>query len=279
MTKIYIINSQGEKEVFSPAKIYRSARKVGASRKLAKQIVFEISNEVYPGIKTSEIFKKVRVRLFRNFPQASLRFSLKQAMTRLGPTGFPFEKFMAEVFRSKGFEVRLNQFIPGQCGFYEIDFTAKKGNRLYIGECKYSHLPGVRVHLNEALMNYARFLDIRHKRLDHRVQMKSLLATNTKFSQDALRYSRCVGVEMLGWRYPSDNGLEKMIEQDKLYPITILPGLRKDVAQAFVSRGIMLVRDLLKLDLVGFSRANRLPLPLLERLVNQARVLLGPNFI
>ena len=54
----YVINSRGEKESFSFKKILRSARRVGASRNLAQRIADTVKREAYPGLRTSEIFKK-----------------------------------------------------------------------------------------------------------------------------------------------------------------------------------------------------------------------------
>ncbi|MDP2930396.1 MAG: ATPase, partial [bacterium] len=109
----YVINSRGEKEPFSFGKVYGSARKVGASKKLAREIAEIIGREAYPGIKTFEIFRKVRKLLNREIPKAALRFNLKKAMQALGPTVFPFEKYIGDVFSRQGFKVKLNQIVPG----------------------------------------------------------------------------------------------------------------------------------------------------------------------
>ena len=60
MNSIYIINSIGEREPFSFQKVYRSARRAGASGVLAKEIAKPIEREAFSGIKTSEIFERVR---------------------------------------------------------------------------------------------------------------------------------------------------------------------------------------------------------------------------
>ncbi len=276
--KIHVINLQGEKESFSFRKVYRSARRVGASKQLARQIAQSIEDNIYPGIKTTDIFRKVKKELRRKEPQAALRFNLKEGMRKLGPTGFPFEKYVGAVLKRNGFKVQLNQYVPGSCCSYEIDFVAKKENLLYIGECKYRNNPGERIHLEVALANYARFLDIKNgsffNKVSKNIKIKSLLVTNTKLTSQATHYSECVGVDCLGWNYPQDEGLEKIIDAQELYPITILPSLKSYLAKLLVSQNIVLVEDVLKIDAEKFSKRNKIPLNNLLSVIKEARTLL-----
>lgn len=242
--KIYVINLRGEKEPFSFKKVYQSARNCGASKEMAFEIASQIEKEIFPGIKTSQIFDRIFELLLTKSPQSAIKFNLKKAIEDLGPTGFPFEKFIARIFESEGFEVKLNQTIPGFCVDYEIDFTAKKGNVIYIGECKFRQEVGGRVELKHALANYARFLDIQKgKYLNGNFVYKSLLVTNAKFTSRVIQYSRCVGVELLGWKFPPHEGLEKLIEKNQLYPITILPSVHPSLAKTLILNKIILVKD------------------------------------
>jgi len=275
---VYVINALGEREPFSRQKVYQSAKRAGASQELAKKIALTIEKEIYPGIKTYEIFKKIRKLLKKEAPRPALRFSLKEGMRKLGPTGFPFEKYVGEIFSKKGFKVRFNQYIPGLCaGPYEIDFLAQKDSLVYLGECKYRRLAGERIHLDIALANYARFMDIKKGSYfkDRNLQIKSILATNTKFTSQVIRFSRCVGVELLGWRYPKKQGLEYLIEKERLYPITILPSLSRFLTSIFVERKMMLAKDLLRINPKRFVKETNIPENRLLSLIKEAGVLLG----
>ncbi len=126
MSSFYVLKFNGEKEPFSFNKVYGSARRVGASKDFAKEIAKIVEKEAYQGIKTSEIFRKVKKLLKREKIAASFKFNLKNAMRRLGPTGFPFEKYVTEIFSKNGFKTKLNQNIKGSCCKYEIDFLAEK---------------------------------------------------------------------------------------------------------------------------------------------------------
>ena len=99
--EIYVLNLRGEKEPFSFKKTYQSARNVGASKELAIAIAKEIEREVFPGISTSEIFARIFEILLEKSPQSAIRFNLKRAILKLGPTGYPFEKFVGKIFEAE----------------------------------------------------------------------------------------------------------------------------------------------------------------------------------
>jgi len=280
MNSLYVINLNGEREPFSFQKVYNSARRVGASRDLAQNIAQVIKKQAYSGIKTSEIFSKVIKMLHSETPKAALRFNLKKGMKKLGPTGFPFEKFVGEVLKRLGYNVEINQYLPGHCiRSYEIDFVAQKGNIIYIGECKYRNLPGEKVHSRDALANYARFLDICNgsffkSKKKQGLEIKTMMITNTKFTQKTLDYFECIGIDALGWRYPRTRGLEWLIEEKKLYPITILPGLNSYLANFFVSQEMMLAQDILNINLKKLSSELKIPEKQILVLKKQAENLL-----
>lgn len=275
---VYIINAKGEKEKFSFQKVYRSARRAGASARIAKSITQRIESEVYSGMKTSEIYDKVKKYLTKEEPSPALKFSLKEAIRNLGPTGFPFEKYIAEIFSQQGFRVKTNQALPGFCcPSYEIDFMAEKDKILYIGECKFRNLSGGKVHQDTALSNHARFLDIK-KALElkgEKSESRSMLVTNTKFTNRAISYSKCVGVELLGWRYPKERGLEYLIESQELYPITILPSFKRYMADFFAKERMMMAKDLVGIDSKKLSKRAVISFNKLRPLIREAEVLLN----
>lgn len=304
---LYVVNSRGEKEPFSFKKVYQSAKRVGASESLARKTTESVAKTIYPGIKTSEIFNEVKNLLQKENSRAAIKFSLKKAIQKLGPTGFPFEKYVGAIFESLGFKVKLNQFLWGRCLKYEIDFLAKKENLLYVGECKYrSLLEEGKVHSNIVLILFGKFFDLKEgifskdynlpvtskmSAEDRRVMeglesylrgplfknlnIKPILVTDAKFTKDAIKFSKIRQIELLGWRYPKNKGLEYLIESQNLYPITILPSLKNYLAEILVSKKIMLVKDFLKLNVFKFSKENNIPLNYLEALVKEGKILLG----
>ncbi|MFH0791725.1 MAG: hypothetical protein V1905_00725 [bacterium] len=247
---------------------------------MARIIAEEIRKDVYPGISTTEIASRIERFLNKENPQTAMRFNLRSGIRRLGPTGFPFEKFIGEIMEKSGYEVAMNQFVGGHCCTdYEIDFLAQKDNVLFVGECKYRNDIGGRVHIDDALANYARFLDISTRALKEKsypkdLKIKSLLVTNAKFTDKTIDYARCVGVELLGWGYPEKNSLEAVIERRKLYPITILPSLNSFLAGFFAKDGKMLVHDVLSTNITELARKTRTPEKKLQLLYDEAELLL-----
>ena len=114
-------------------KVYRSAIRAGATKELALRVMDIIDREAQPGISTTQIYDRIRSFLRQEMPVAAIRFSLKSSLRKLGPTGFPFEKYVTAILAQKGYWVQTSQIVSGYCVNYEIDFLAKKGGTLYIG--------------------------------------------------------------------------------------------------------------------------------------------------
>ncbi|MBU3964249.1 hypothetical protein KJ562_00730 [Patescibacteria group bacterium] len=278
MKNCFVVNLKGEKEPFSLAKVFRSAQQSGASKDLAQKIAIEIERNIYSGIKTSEIFKQVNQLLKKEDKQSSLRFSLREAMRKLGPSGFPFEKYIDDIFSAHGYEVSLNRKIKGKFAMHEIDFLARNEKVLYVGECKYRISPGERIDLAILLAFYAKFLDLKNSNyfnLPKSIALLPIMVTNAKFSSQAVRYANGVGIELLGWKHPLNKGLEYMIEAEQLYPITILPSFKGYLMESCSRAKIMLARDVLAESpeqiarIIGIEKNRILPL------VNDAKTLLG----
>lgn len=276
---MYIINSYGEKELFSEEKLRKSIERVADSKELADEAFKLIKKQIRAGMKTYEIFKIIKKVLSKTDKRGALKVNIKEGLRKLGPTGFPFEKFIGEVFKERGYEVKINQHIPGHClADYEIDLVARKDNLIYVGECKYRNLVGDRVHQRDALANYARFQDIMagpyFKKEEYKgCTIKTALITNTKFTENAYNYSTCAGVNLLGWKTPQDEGLEYLIDKYKLYPITVLFSLKGFMQEIFLSEGIMLVKDLVNLNAEKFSKKFKIPISQLNAVIKEANLL------
>jgi len=120
-----------------------------------------------------------------------------------------------------------------------------------------------------ALANYARFLDIEKGRfLNSNLNYKSILVTNTKFTDEAIKYSKCVGVELLGWKYPIGSGLEKSIEKNQLYPITILPSVSGNLAKILIEEKTVMVND------VFGPEFKKLKISKKQKILREAKILL-----
>src|SRR6266850_1206791 len=98
---IYIVKANGEKEIFIADKLNESLVRAGASPEARHAIVSHIEGELKDGMSTSQIYKHAYFLLEKEEKPTSYRYSLKRAVMDLGPSGFPFEDFIGEIFREK----------------------------------------------------------------------------------------------------------------------------------------------------------------------------------
>jgi Holliday junction resolvase-like predicted endonuclease len=259
---LLVTKTSGEQEPFSEVKLRRSLEKAGAKRELIDLITNSIGKRTFSGIPTSLIFTYASEILKKSRSALAAKYNLKLSIMELGPSGFPFEKFVGEIFRSMGYEVKTNEIIQGECVSHEVDVIAEKDNELLMVECKYHNKQGYRTDVKIALYVQARYEDLRKKWLQTpELANKShqhWLVTNTKCSDDAIRYAQCIGMKILAWNYPENNGLKELIERSGLNPITSLTTLSKKQKDRLLGEGIVTCKDLAQqhhiLKSMGFSR-------------------------
>jgi Holliday junction resolvase-like predicted endonuclease len=260
---IYIQKYSGEKEPFSAGKLKVSLTRAGAAPDLAEKVIGHIKEELHDGMTTAEIYAHAFDFLHKASPHLAARFQLKKAVMELGPDGHPFEKFVSEIMKSMGYEVAINQMVPGRCVTHEVDVIGKKDGRHVMVECKFHNQPGVDTDVKVALYVQARFEDIaRHWETDpkdHDKLHEAWLITNTKLTSDAIRYGKCVGMKMIGWSYPREGSLERVIEDPGLHPITSLTMLDIETKRKLLDKRVVLCRELVEdpslLHSVGVSEA------------------------
>jgi hypothetical protein len=273
--KIEVIKYNGEKEPFSINKVYNSALRAGASFSLAKQISIKIENEIYPNIKTSEIFEKVKKELRNQNSQLSIKFSLKEGIRKLGPEGFLFETFIRKILSNYCLKIREGRIISGKGSKYELDFLAEKNDKFYAGECKYRNKSNCVIDINVCLKSFAILEDIKDNVIFKDKELYSFIVTNSRFTNEAIKYSTCKGIKLLGWKYPEKRGLEKLIEEKKLYPATILPSLHGKLIHVFEKEGIVLAKEVLDIDIEKFSKTLNISKKVLESLKKEAEILIN----
>src|SRR3972149_4640100 len=90
-----------------------------------------------------------------------MRYSIKKAISDLGPSGYPFERYFARVLEAYGYSSELNLIVEGHCVSHEVDILARKGGGLYVIECKYHNDGGKPTDVKTALYVHSRFMDIK----------------------------------------------------------------------------------------------------------------------
>lgn len=249
---MYVTKASGKKEKFNSQKVLRSLRRAGVSRQVQQEVLVELEKHIFEGISTKAIYRMVNRILGKYAKSEGLsRYSLKRAIMDLGPTGFPFEKFLGALLAHEGFRVQIGKTVKGHCIWHEIDVIAEKGNKHFMIEAKYHNNPGRKTDAKVALYVYGRFLDIEHawKARESGAAHKfhqAWVVTNTRLTSEAIRFCNCVGMRAVGWKYPRNEGLEAMVERSGLYPVTILSSLSRENKRRILEQGIVLCRDLVR---------------------------------
>lgn len=237
-----ITKADGTQEEFNPSKLADSLKRAGAEHDSITSITAALERELTPGMRTAEIYRRAFAHLRAERHGVAARYSLKRALLDLGPSGFPFESYISEIFRAKGFETMTDQIIKGKCVEHEVDVVAVKDGLTTYMEAKFHNTAGFKTDLKVVLYVKARTDDITKANPDKKV--KGVVITNTKFTSRAIAYSRCEGLELIGWEYPGAGNLHDLIEETGLYPITALTTLSRRERDALLAQRVVLCRSL-----------------------------------
>jgi len=265
-----IIKSSGEKVKFSLDKLRASLKKTGADKETIDQIIDKVRDELYQGISTKEIYNRAFALLKKKKRYFASKYKLKKAIYELGPTGFPFENFIAAIYKYSGYDTAVGKILQGKCVKHEIDVVAHKNGNTTIMECKFHSEEGQNCNVKIPLYIAARFKDVKEHwdSKPHETYLnEGWVVTNTRFTEDALRYGTCAGLKLLSWDYPKENALKDKIDRLGLYPITVSTLLSNREKQFLLSRDVVLCRELIHdnffLDHLGVSDVRK------ERILNE----------
>lgn len=246
--QIVVIKANGKREAFEPEKLKASLLRSGASSNSAEQVLTHIQQELYNDISTSEIYKRAFDLLKQIERPVARNYSLRRAIMELGPSGFPFEDFVAEILKVKGFKTLARQTVLGGCVPHEVDVVAWNEKKLVMVEAKFHNGLGTKSDLKVVLYMKARFDDLEENVFnyggDDRKITDSWLITNTKFSSTAIHYAECKNLILIGWNYPEKGSLQSMIEEEALHPITCLTTLSPEEKKSLVEKGAVLCSNI-----------------------------------
>jgi hypothetical protein len=268
---IDIIKSSGVTVKFSLEKLRNSLKRTGADNTVVETILETVVDELYSGISTKEIYNRAFALLKKKHSYLASKYKLKKAIYELGPTGFPFERFVAAILKYSGYNVQINTIVQGICVKHEIDVVASKNNETTIVECKFHGETGLNCNVKVPLYINSRYKDVKEKwngyTKNNNILTQGWVVTNTRFTEDALVYGKCVGLYLLSWDYPKNNGLKDRIDRLGLYPITVSTLLNNREKQFLLSRDVVLCRELVGdvfyLDHLGISEARK------QRILNE----------
>lgn len=240
-----VLKQNGVQEDYSRDKLRESLRKSHIGSWLADEITHEVEIKFSKNKKvpTEKIYAFVRQRLEKKSKNAVPRYTLRRSLFTLGPTGFPFEQFLAKVFEAKGYQTRTGQVLQGKCVTHEVDVVAWDEHELLLIEVKFHNQLKVRSDTKTALYVKARLDDLAETEFHFpgapKKMTQGVLVTNTKFTSNALKYGRCAGIDMMSFDYPEKGNLYDLIDETGLHPLTSLTELSNTHKQSLMSKGIV----------------------------------------
>ena len=240
---VTVIKLDGTPEAFDPDKLRASLLRSGAAREDVEAIVAEIEPTLVDGTTTSQIYKRAFALLKRQVRPVAARYSMKRAIQELGPSGFPFEDFVTEIFRAQGYKTATGLIVPGRCVEHELDVRAEKGDTVIGAELKFHNNLGIKSDLKIALYVHARFEDLIAAQEKNHIT-EGWLITNTSFTQNAIQYAECAGLKMVSWSYPQGGTLQDLIERSGVQPVTALTSLTQREKRLLLERRVVLCKTL-----------------------------------
>ena len=274
---IFVTKFDGRKQLFDRNKVINTCLRLHATKEQAEAVVSKIEKKIYNGIPTKKILNMIFTYLKELKPEIGYRIDLKEAISNLRPKP-DFEIFVALLLKELGYSVISNQLIPGKCVTHEIDAIAIKDKETIFVEVKHHLQPHTYTGVDVMLETQARLEDLREGFVlgKHKFNFsKALVVCNTKFSEHALQYAECKGISYIGWKAPAGKGLEDLVEEKKLYPITLLKELDFETEQKLGNIGIVTLKQLAEGDLKLISNKTRIGMKKLKILVKAAREIIA----
>jgi len=275
---IFVTKFDGRKQPFIKSKIVRTCLRMHATPQQARAVADRIEKEAYDGIPTKEILRMIFTYMKDFKPEIKYQIDLREAISLLRPKP-DFEKFVGLLLYSEGYSVEQNLIIPGKCVEHEIDAVARKGDEIIYVEVKHHMNHHTYTGLDVFLEANSTLEDLKegYKEKKHNINFtKTLVVCNTKISEHAKAYADCKSIGYMGWRFPEQRGLESIIEEKKLYPITMLKSLDPKVEVRLGDSGIVLLKQILELRIEELENITKLPSNKVKKLLEEVKKILYP---
>lgn len=274
---VNVTKADGSKQPFDKNKIVRTAVRMHSSFEEAEEIANKIEAKVYEGIHTKKILQMIFTYLRQRYPKYKHVRDLREAISLLRPKP-DFEKFVAVLLSAKGYSVETNKILQGKCVDHEIDVIAGKPPEMVYVEVKHHFQPHTYTGLDVFLETNSALQDLQEGFLaakqDYNFK-KAMIVVNTKISDHAKYYANCRGISYLAWRAPENEGMEFLIEDKKLYPITYLRELDDDSHRKLGDNGIVTIKQLVEEDFTNLKKITKIQKGKLRALVSSANAILA----
>ena len=252
---------------------------MGATRQTAYDVADKIERRLYDGISTAKILQMIFLFMRGERPHICCLYDLRKGLSLMDPKP-EFELFIQKLLSQNGFEVTPNTILTGNCVEHEVDAVAEKDGVTYFVEAKHHFNYHALTGLDESRIARALLEDVtegyEHGKTSQRIDM-AMIVTNTKYSEQAIRYGNCRNILQIGWNTPTYLSLQHMISEPDLYPLSCLKILKRDQRVQLVNSGIVLMKQLIEEEPTNLAARTDLPRQIIERVREQAeRAVLPP---
>jgi HJR/Mrr/RecB family endonuclease len=269
---VFVTKADGSRQLFDREKVVKTCLRMGANRRIAFEVADEVEARLYDGIPTRKVLQMI-FRLLRKHKPAIRHFlDLKKGLSLMDSKP-EFEKFVQILLAHHGFEVTPNQIIKGKCVGHEVDAIARKDDVTYFVEAKHHSNYHTPTGLDESRIARAVLEDVTEGFVLGKNDLKidrAMIVTNTRYSEHARRYGKCRNILQIGWSSPKTLGLQNMIEEKKLYPLSCIKGLNSETKMKLVNSGIVMVKQLLEEESSKLARETGISLETLKKVIEKA---------
>jgi hypothetical protein len=241
---------------------------MGASREIAEEVAGRVERSVYDGVSTSKVLQ-LTVRLLRGYRPAIRHFLDLRRGLSLMDSKPEFEVFVQVLLANSGFEVSPNMILAGKCVEHEVDAIAKRDEVTFFVEAKHHLKYHTLTGLDESRIARAILEDVVEGFELGSCSVKvdrAMIVTNTRYSEHARRYGKCRDIVQIGWNSPVGLSLQSMIEENNLYPISCIRGLKRATRTKLVNKRIVLMKQLLEMKPLTLARETGIPKETLKQL-------------
>ena len=275
--RVFVTKADGSRQLYDREKIVKTCLRMGATLRIASEVEEKIEGRLYEGISTSKILQMIFRFMNKYKPGVGHFFDLRKGLSLMSSKP-DFEMFVQIVLAHNGFEVSPNQLIEGKCAEHEVDAIARKDGKTYFVEAKHHFSYHALTGLDESRIARAVLEDVTEGFALGKNDLGidgAMIVTNTKFSEQAKRYGECRNIVQIGWSSPENRGLQTMIDEKRLYPLSCLRGLRSEPRNRLINSGIVLAKQLLEEDPSRLAKRARLQERIVREIVERAKAGLG----
>jgi hypothetical protein len=279
MPHMYIVKSSGESEIFNPEKLRGSLKRAGVPGHLIDRVTHAVSERIRNGTATKRIAALVTEQLKRESVASLYRYTLQDALLKLGPAGFKFEKYVGAIMEAYGYEVEYPPELHGACVDHEVDIVGRKDGRTVMIEAKFRNDFQYFVRLKDTMATWSRFNDLNEGAVSGKCPHfdEVWIVTNGRISTRSEKFGSCKGIRMLGWQYPKGASFASYVDHTALYPVTVLHELTSRELERLSERNLMLCRQVAGMTPKRLAKSAKLTIGRAAKIVEACKAVAAPQ--